>query len=457
MASTVTELSYAAGQIEVRGPGVSLDRVYSQCGASGYRLAAHHYRSVVLDLRDAGLVYKDHAAAYQRLPLGLAKALLPRKHQSAALDAWNHNQKLGIVCLPTGAGKTILAVMAIVAAGRSTLVVVPTLELLRQWHSVLSDYLGCEVGLLGGGSHAVLNVTVATYDSAAIYVSEFGDRFGLLVCDECHHLPTPSYRIIAESMIAPFRLGLSATPERNDGGQELMEQLLGGLIYRAEVAALSRDEVLSPFSTEVIKVELTADERRRYEDARQCYQDFLKRYQLNMGAGFQAFLGRAMRLPGGKAAIAAFRLQRSIYQNPAAKISVLYRLIRTHVDDRMIVFTDDNHQAYQLGRLLLVPVISHHSNDAERKLILTAFACGELKVIVTSKVLNEGVDVPEANVAVIYSGSSAVREHVQRLGRILRHRPDKTAVLYELVSADTREQSVHKQRRRHHAYRSDHS
>ena len=70
----------------------------------------------------------------------------------------------------------------------------------------------------------------------------------------------------------------------------------------------------------------------------------------------------------------------------------------------------------------------------------------------TSKVLNEGVDIPDANVGVILSGSGSVREHVQRLGRILRKQGDKRATLYELVANDTTEQSTSTRRRDHVAY-----
>ncbi|MDZ4817850.1 MAG: helicase-related protein, partial [Planctomycetota bacterium] len=100
----------------------------------------------------------------------------------------------------------------------------------------------------------------------------------------------------------------------------------------------------------------------------------------------------------------------------------------------------------------ILPVITHQTSGPERRQLLQAFRDGELRVLVTAKVLNEGVDVPEASVAVVLSGSGAVREHVQRLGRILRHQPGKRAVLYELVAEGTSELNVNQRRRQHHAY-----
>lgn len=148
----------------------------------------------------------------------------------------------------------------------------------------------------------------------------------------------------------------------------------------------------------------------------------------------------------------AYREQRKLAQAAAGKLVELWRLLREHRDDRTIVFTDDNELAYRIGCEFVLPVITHQTKLAERQRMLDGFRDGTLRVLVTSKVLNEGVDVPDARVGVVISGSGAVREHVQRLGRILRHRPGKRAVLYELVAQDTSELNVNRRRTRHHAY-----
>ncbi|MCB0303313.1 MAG: ATP-dependent helicase, partial [Calditrichaeota bacterium] len=117
-----------------------------------------------------------------------------------------------------------------------------------------------------------------------------------------------------------------------------------------------------------------------------------------------------------------------------------------------IVFTQDNDMAYRIGKRFFLPVLTHHTKLKEREAFLENFREGRFNILVTSKVLNEGVDVPEANVAIIVSGSGSVREHVQRLGRILRARPGKEAMLYELVSKDTGEHFINQRRRKHDAY-----
>jgi superfamily II DNA or RNA helicase len=124
-----------------------------------------------------------------------------------------------------------------------------------------------------------------------------------------------------------------------------------------------------------------------------------------------------------------------------------------HRGERTLIFTQDNATAYAVSRLFLVPAITHQTKVKERSEILERFSRGDYSAVVTSKVLNEGVDVPEASVAIVMSGSGSVREHVQRLGRILRRRGDKRATLYELVSVKTGESYTSQRRREHEAYR----
>src|SRR5690606_12637116 len=122
-------------------------------------------------------------------------------------------------------------------------------------------------------------------------------------------------------------------------------------------------------------------------------------------------------------------------------------LLAQHAADRMLVFTFDNATAYRVSRRFLVPAITHQTKVTERSEILDGLRTGVYAAVVTSKVLNEGVDVPSANVAAILGGSGSVREHVQRLGRILRRGEGKRATLYEVISARTAEAGTSERRR----------
>ena len=129
------------------------------------------------------------------------------------------------------------------------------------------------------------------------------------------------------------------------------------------------------------------------------------------------------------------------------KGATLETLLRRHWDDRIIVFTKSVEEVYALSRRFLIPGVTHETPARERKEILDRFREGRYRAVIASDVLNEGVDVPDAGVAVILAGSASRREYVQRLGRILRPREGKRAILYELVTAQTGEEYTARRRK----------
>jgi len=344
--------------------------------------------------------------------------------------------------------------MAIDVWRRSALVVAPTLDLVHQWYDLLRASFGGDIGVVGGGEHRVEALTVTTYDSAHLHMEHMGHRFGLVVFDECHHLPGDAYALAARLCLAPFRLGLTATPERTDGREALYHELVGPVVYRREITELAGD-YLAEYDIVPVEVELTAEERAAYDQARTTYRDFVRRAGIRMGSpgGWAEFVIRSTQSEQGRQAMDAYRLQKQLAFAASAKIEYVEHLLDVHRHDRSLIFTGDNATAYEVSRRFLIPAITHQTKISERSHILGGLADGTYPGVVTSKVLNEGVDVPSANVAIIMSGPGSVREHVQRLGRVLRKHGDKQAVLYELVTADTNETFTSERRRNHNAYR----
>lgn len=412
------------------------------------------YADVVLDLHRAGLPYTDEARDYVVLDREHHTHKSPRDYQAEAVAAWRAAGRRGTVLLPTGAGKSFVAELCIAHAQRSTLVVAPTLSLVGQWYDGLRRAFGEPIGVLGGGVHDVQPITVSTYDSAWMHMHRYGARFGLLVFDEVHHLPGPSFSQAATLSIAPFRLGLTATLERPDGEHEQVYDLVGPVVYRKEITDLSGD-FLAEYRTEIVHVELTDAEREAYLHARQTFRSFCEAAGIRLGGrgGWKHFLRESSRSREGREAFAAWQESRRLLQAADAKLRRLTELLRRHVDSRCLIFTSDNATVYQISRRLLVPAITHQTDLRERQALLEAFGSGELPVLATSRVLDEGVDLPSADVAIVLSGTQTVRQHVQRLGRILRKQADKQAILYELVVADTVEERQSARRRDHVAYR----
>jgi superfamily II DNA or RNA helicase len=418
------------------------------------RAPACRYADIVLALRAEGIPYLDQARRYQTLSAGALVHREPRPYQKDALAAWNASRFRGVVVLPTGAGKTLVAHMAIDERRRSALVVTPTLDLVRQWHDGLGATFATKIGVVGGGEYDVQPLTVTTYDSAYLHMENLGALFGLVVFDECHHLPGESYALGARFCLAPFRLGLTATPERDDGRDPILADLVGPVVFRKDIVELA-GQYLSDYETLRVTVDLSSQERADYESERAIYRRFLSDNGIAMAGpgGFSDFIIRSSRTEEGRRAFAAYRRQREIAFTAPAKLDYLDRLLHQHRHDRTIVFTQDNATVYLLSRRFLIPAITHQTRVSERSEILRGFAQGSYSAIATSKVLNEGVDIPEANVAIVMSGSGSVREHVQRLGRILRKGEGKRAILYELVTGGTSESMTSMRRRDHVAYR----
>jgi superfamily II DNA or RNA helicase len=204
-----------------------------------------------------------------------------------------------------------------------------------------------------------------------------------------------------------------------------------------------------------LEVPLSTEERAAYEAARATYVGFVRQQGIDMSRpdGWGQFLLRSSLTDAGRRAFLAYREQRRLALAAPGKLELLERLLAEHRHERVLVFTEDNATVYEISRRLLLPAITHHTKVRERGAILRAFHQGKLFAVVTSKVLNEGVDVPSASVAVVLSGNGSVREHVQRLGRILRKSGDKQALLYELVARGTAEQRTSDRRRDHVAYK----
>ena len=432
----------------------------------GWRVPAFRYAALRAALLDAVSVsdrIDDRVLTLDSLP-PLRSAYELRAYQQEALETWLETDRwganaadddpittapAGVLELPTGSGKTVIALKAIERLSVPALVVVPTIDLLEQWQRELDREFECDIGRFGGGEQRLESITVSTYDSAYLKADSVGDRFGLVVFDEVHHLGGEGYREIARLLAAPARLGLTATFERPDDAHEIIEEIAGPLIHRVDIDELAGDH-LANYDLKRLEVALTPDEREAYERAQETFTNYLARSGINMqsGSDYQELVKRSGSDPEAREALLARQRAREIMYGSEAKLEALEGVLDDHRQDRTIVFTAHNDLAYDVSERFLIPTITHQTGVAERREVLERFRDGTYTRIATSNVLDEGVDVPDASVAVVLSGSGSEREFVQRLGRILRPKADGSrAVLYEVVSADTSEEGVSSRRR----------
>ncbi|WP_433624414.1 DEAD/DEAH box helicase [Halomicrococcus sp. NG-SE-24] len=451
-------LAFEGGTVRVEAerdlPVEDLPFVDTDPRSKTYRAPAFRYAALRDALRANGVAFDDRVLDAPDLP-DLRSDYELREYQANALAAWEEDAdgtrrpRRGVLELPTGSGKTVIGVKAIERLGTATLVVVPTLDLLDQWRRELEAEFDVPVGQLGGGEQRVEPLTVATYDSAYLWADDVGDRFGLVVFDEIHHLGGEGYREIARLLAAPARLGLTATFERPDGAHEVVADLVGPKVYAIDADELAGDH-LAPYDVKRLTVELTGEERERYEAEQEVFTDYLARSDIRMrsGSDYQELVKRSGSDPEAREALLAKQRARDLMMNSQGKVETLAEILDRHREDRVIVFTAHNDLVYRLSERFLLPAITHQTPTAERREILERFRRGEYSRVVTSNVLDEGVDVPDANVAVLLSGSGSEREFTQRLGRVLRPKTDGgRALLYEVVSEETAEERVAERRR----------
>ena len=409
------------------------------------RALAMHYPEIVEYLDAEGIAYEDEVLDLVPTP-ELRADLDLRPYQRDALEQWETDRR-GVLVLPTGAGKTYLGMAAIEEVDAPAFVVVPTLDLVDQWIEELGVF-GVDVGEYTGREKRLGPITVSTYDSAYAHAERLGNRFSLLVFDEVHHLAAEGYRHVAEFFAAPYRLGLTATYEREDEKHEVLSDLLGGKVYEVETDELA-GEYLAEHTVERIDVDLTPAEQERYDEHAETFREYLRASNVRMNgpADFQKVVLRSGNDPRAWEAVRARNEARKIAYGSAAKLDELATILERHRGDRIIVFTRYNDLVDAVVERFFVPPITHETPKAERRRILRKFREGEYPAIVSSRVLDEGIDVPAANVGVILSGTGSTREYRQRLGRILRPSGD-VARLYEVVSAGTGEVSASFRRKR---------
>jgi superfamily II DNA or RNA helicase len=415
-----------------------------------WRCEGYHYGSLQPYLQEQDV--RDIVPRWQPLNLKMQEMREPHDYQVAALAAWDRAGRRGSIVLPTGAGKTFVAIQAINRVNRSTVVVAPTIDLLHQWYARLVNAFACDVGVYYSGEKKVLPLTVTTYHSAGDLMTDYGNAFKLIIFDEVHHLPAPSWGEAALMAPAPFRLGLTATyPEEHEqaNGRWRVDDLIGPIVYTKRIEELVGQQ-LAHYRTQRLRIDLSAEERARYDADYAIYMGFVRSRQLQRshGAGWLMELMRlsAIDTQARRALLARQRLLQ-LLGSCEGKFTALDALLREYATERVLVFTEHNAMVYDIACRHLVPAITHETHAAERKHILDGFQEGRYRVIVTSKVLNEGVDVPEAKVAIVLGGTSGAREYIQRLGRVLRKVENRQAVLFEVLARKTIEEGKSQRRR----------
>lgn len=416
------------------------------------RCDAIHYQAVCAGFATHGIACQDDVPEWVEVRWRAAEIHELRPEQKEAVAAWLTAGQRGCVIMPTGTGKTEVALAIMQQTKVSTLVVSPVRDLMYQWHRRILRSLAYDAGIIGDHVFRVQPVSVTTYDSACIHMQTLGNKFGLIVFDECHHLPGQVRRDAALMSAAPARLGLTATPERSDGRHADLGELIGPRVYELEISAV-KGHTLADYDIVRIPVHLSEDEQRRYDQLSEEVRTYMhEQRQANPGFTWEDACADSAVTPESRRALKAYHSKRAIEDRAEEKLRVLEDLFRLHAQDRCIVFAGSNAMARDVSLRFLIPCLLNHCAKRERLDVLEGFEAGDYPAIVANQVLDEGVDVPAAKVAIVIGGMASSRQARQRLGRILRRSGNERAVLYEVVCTGTNEELRSRQRRQHNTF-----
>lgn len=353
----------------------------------------------------------------------------PREWQQAAMTRWTEAGHRGIVEVVTGGGKTVFALSCIdKVKPDTTLIVVPTVALLDQWWEEVASYFGWaldEVNVITGNRHVRTGtINLAVLNTASKLHDEGRSRPCFLIVDECHKAASPQFRT-ALDVPKLASLGLSATPERpyDEGLSDVLVPSLGPLIYEYTYRDALRDGVVVPFKLQNIVFELEEERQQEYDKLTKA---IARSIQKN-GAEAPETIGLLLK----RARVVNLSINR---------VRIALKIIAANRGRRILVFHEDIEACDLINHVLLDNQVQsgvYHSKLGlrQRAEILSAYRRGDVKVLVTCRALDEGFNVPEAEIGIIAASTATRRQRIQRLGRVLRPTTGKDhATVFSLVA-----------------------
>ena len=395
----------------------------------------YYYYFIKNRLEENGLKIKELELQIKDLNINFRGEL--RDYQKEAVNIWKEKGS-GVISLPTGSGKTVIGIAALSEVKKSSLIVTFTKDQMLQWYDSIfkfTDASKSDVGLFYSGEKSIRSITITTYHTAFRHMKDLVGKFDLIIIDEVHHLPADKFKQIALQCIASKRLGLSATPIREDGKHEELFKLMGGLIYYKSPQELIKMGYLAPYELIQVRVELTPREKIKYSS-------LLSQFRKLSGGKKVSELLQLVK-EGNSNAIEAMKVyneMKKIVNLAENKLKALDDIIKKENGNKILIFTQYVEQAEEIARKYNAYLITGKTNKSEREKLLKVFRSLKAGILVLTTVGDEGLDIPDASVGIIVTGTGSRRQFVQRLGRLLRPSNGKVARLYEIVTKGTTEE-----------------
>ncbi|MEM1626242.1 MAG: DEAD/DEAH box helicase [Sulfolobaceae archaeon] len=421
---------------ELKDKGTKLGKVVSYSRKDkAFKVLPYKYYEIKRLFESRGLIVKP-INLFNEFEFKFSGSLRP--YQEEAVKVWIEKGYNGVIALPTGAGKTIVGIKAIEVVRLPTLIVAYTKEQMHQWRDSIIKFSNerPEIGLYYSEEKKIRPITITTYQTAYKHIAELGDKFDLLIIDEVHHLPADSFKKIALGSIATKRLGLSATPYREDNRHEELFEYMGGLIYYKSAEELINEGYLARYEIKQVVVELTLEEKKKYLELLKSFRKLSKNKKVS------ELLELAKK--GDNEAVEALKLYNEIKKlvnTSKSKLEAISEILRNESGKKILIFTQYLEQAEEISRRFNCLLLTGKHSERERKKILEIFKNQKAGALVLTTVGDEGLDIPDASVGIIVTGTGSRRQFIQRLGRLLRpSSSNKKAILYEIIVRGTSEE-----------------
>lgn len=420
-----------------------------------YRAEGYKYHNIIQYLKDKDIEYEDNVLDLLEKPnLKTTEDFSLREYQKKAYESWAEENNNGVIVIPTAGGKTFIGISAIEKVNTPTLVLVPKLDLIGEWKSKFEKCFKDTEDVIGkyyGSEKDLKPVTISTYDSAYINIENIGNKFNMVIADEAHHLAAESYIHIAKFSPSYNRLGLTATLSRPDGRHKELYDVFGKKVYDVDKDKLTEEGYLADCEVNKIKVSLNQNERKKYDKKMKKFKEYLAKHDYDIG--YKEIVMESGSDKEAWEAIRAHEEGKRIAFNSQAKIDKLKELLKKfreeEKENKIIIFCRYNDLVKRISDKFFIPMITHKTEEDEREEIFRKFKEGEYNSLVSAQILEEGADIPSANVGIILAGTGSSRELIQRMGRILRPKGG-VARLYEVVSSETSELNVRSRRWKNH-------
>jgi len=362
------------------------------------------------------------------------KELVLRDYQVEAIESWKARGQRGIIVLPTGTGKTYVALAVIkeeLEQNGRVAIITPTIVLAEQWQNKVQEYIGYRPGLYYTHEKKLDSVTIFVVNSAYLNRNLL-QYFTLIIVDEIHHLSAPTWKQIIHMVSDKRIMGLTATPE--------VDTL--PIVYRMGVGLAKQKGALVNVEIKPVYADMTQLERMKYGEIEDAIRDIARKLEIakhNGDTGYVKILEQKLQIMANK--------RRQLMSEVTDKAFKVLDIAKTHSNEKIIVFTESIRGAEKIARVLndngvSARVIHSQMKKTHRSIMLEQWG-KTYRVLVTVRVLDEGIDIPDVSIGIIVASGKTIRQLTQRLGRILRPAPNKTkAIMYVVIAKATYEIAI---------------